>query len=149
MKKHQGFNRRTENLYFKRLFKLVHPEGPHCPECGAQEGIHICRRHKQSWVADVRCSHCGCVFNAWTGTPFQGTHHRPSQLWRIITLMKEGQFKTEMAKELHCQRARLSEFCHRIQRWVTTVLGSPPKKPPRKRSAGKVKKPRSTRKLRS
>src|SRR6266849_942952 len=138
---YQRINGRTESRYCQKLVKLVHPEGPRCPYCGAQEDLHACRRHKESWIPDYRCTHCGCVCNAWTGTPFQGTHHPPSKLWPIIMQIREGIFTTEIARELDCQRAHLSEFRHQIQHWVTSVFGPPPKKSPRKKVASKAKKP--------
>lgn len=138
-----------EEACFTALIKRVHPEGLRCPLCGRQEELVVCRHHKKSWIVDYRCPTCGCVFNAWTGTPFQGTHHSPSELWRIITKIKQGKFTTEIARKLDCQRAHLSEFRHEIQQWVTSIFGSAPKKSPRKRPRSKAKKPRSSRKRRS
>jgi transposase-like protein len=140
---------RDETACFMALFKLVHPAGPRCPHCGAKDDLRACRRHKNSWIVDFRCPHCGRVFNAWTGTPFQRTHHSPSELCRIVKRIKEGTFKAEMAREFDCQRAHLSEFCHRIQKWVTTVFGPPPKKSPRKRPGRTAKKRPTSRKGRS
>jgi transposase-like protein len=101
---HQRINRPTEIRYFEKLMKLVHPEGLRCPHCGAQEGLRACRRHSESWIPDYRCPHCSCVFNAWTGTPFQGTHHPPSKLWCIIMQIKEGIFTTEIARRCPLNR---------------------------------------------
>ena len=143
---HLTTNGRTENRYFQKLLNFVRPEGLRCPRCGHQDGFRRCRRHTESWIPDYRCPHCHHVFNAWTGTPFQGTHHPPSRLWRIIMQIKEGIFTTEIARELDCQRAHLSEFRHQIQHWMTSVFGPPPKKSPRRKVASKAKKPRSAHK---
>jgi len=76
----QRINRRTEIRYFQKLMKFVRPEGLRCPRCGQQDGFRRCRRHSESWIPDYRCSHRHHVFNAWTGTELQGTHHPPSDL---------------------------------------------------------------------
>jgi transposase-like protein len=109
---------------------VVHPEGLHCPRCGARNGIHVYRHHRKSWILDYRCSHCRRTFNAWTETPLEGTHHLPTELWRIIKGMTEGKSTVLLAKELHCQRGKLAILRHRLQPWVTKTFGPPAKKSP-------------------
>jgi transposase-like protein len=123
MKNHYGINRRTENLYFKKLFKLVHPGGLNCPHCGRQDHLRVHRRHKQSWITDFRCSHCAKKFNAWTGTRFQGTHHPPSELWYIIQGIIARTSTAQLSRELHCQRGPLDRLRHRLEPWVKQYFG--------------------------
>ena len=55
--------------YSKMLFHLIHPEGLPCHRCKEPNGLHIFRRHPNSWIIDYRCSHCWRIFNPWKGTP--------------------------------------------------------------------------------
>src|SRR5262245_12182451 len=125
---HPTMNGRTENRSFQKLKKLVRPQGLHCPDCHERDGLQVCRRHAQSWVPDCRCSRCGSVFNAWTGTPLQGTHHQPSELWRLIQGMRRGEPTSTLAEELGCQRRPLASLRRKLQLLVTRVFGPPPKK---------------------
>jgi transposase-like protein len=117
-----------EEACFQKLFAIVQPEGLHCPRCGARDGLKVHRHHVKGWIVDYRCCHCGRVFNAWTGTPFQKTHHPPSELLQIITGIAKGEPTAKLARELGCDRVRLSSLCHRWQRLVAENVGRPPKK---------------------
>ena len=55
--------------YSKILFDLIHPEGLPCPRCNEPNGLHMFRRHPNSWIVDYRCSHCWRIFNPWKRTP--------------------------------------------------------------------------------
>jgi len=123
-----------EEACFEALLELVHPGGLRCPHCGQQEGLHIHGHHKHNCTPYYRCSRCRQKFSPWAGTVFEGTHHSPSDLWRIIQRLTAGWHLTDIARELHCQRARLSEFCHKIAPFVWKHFGPPPKKPPQKNS---------------
>jgi transposase-like protein len=116
-----------EEACFEKLFELVRPEGLHCPRCGARNGIHVYRHHRKSWILDYRCSHCRRTFNAWIRTPLEGTHHSPTELWRVIKGMTEGKSTVQLAKELHCQRPGLSRFRSQLLRWVTNNFHQTPK----------------------
>ena len=54
---------------------------PRCPRCKGKVRLH---RTRALSVLDYRCLACNKVFNCWTGTPFQGTHRKPSQLVKLI-----------------------------------------------------------------
>src|SRR5258708_11914299 len=56
-----------EDACFRFLLDLFHPKGLHCPRCHAQDGFTI-HRYVREPVLDYRCTACGRVFNAWTGT---------------------------------------------------------------------------------
>jgi transposase-like protein len=118
-----------EEACFHKLFELVHPEWLHCPRCGARKGIHVYRHHRKSWILDYRCSRCRQIFNAWTGTPLERTHHSPTELWRIIKGMTERKSTVQLAKELHCQRPRLSRLRSQLLRWVANNFHQTPKVP--------------------
>jgi hypothetical protein len=88
-----------EAACFQGLFDLVHPEGLRCPLCGRQEHIHIHGRHEHDSVPYYRCSGCDHKFSPWTGTVFEGTHRPPSDLWRIMQLLKAGIPHRRIAEE--------------------------------------------------
>ena len=98
-----------EDACFRFLLDLFHPKGLHCPRCQAQDGFAI-HRYVREPVLDYRCTACGRVFNAWTGTVFQGTHYRPSTLILIIRGFAQGVSTAQLARELGCIRTRLSDF---------------------------------------
>jgi len=60
--------------YSKTLFDLMHPEGLPCPRCNEPNGLHMFRRHLNSWIVDYRCSHCWRIFNPWKGTPLDSPY---------------------------------------------------------------------------
>lgn len=121
-----------EEACFRALVALLHSTGLRCPHCGAENGLHVFRNHSKSWIVDHRCSCCRSIFNVWTGTPFQRTHHPPSELWRIIRAMIEGRATAQLALDLHCQRGPLARFRRRLQPWVIQNFGPLPKKSAKK-----------------
>jgi transposase-like protein len=103
-----------EDACYTKLVELLHPHGLGCPRCGELQrlGIHRCHRAP---VVDFQCGHCGRVFNAFTGTPLQGTHRRPSQLLMILHGIAKGTPTAQMARELGCDRKELLALRHRLQ----------------------------------
>jgi len=83
--------------YSKTLFNLIHPEGLPCPRCNKPNGLHMFRRHRNSWIVDYRCSHCWRIFNPWKGTPLEPSHHPHRELLSIIQGMTEGKSTTHLA----------------------------------------------------
>jgi transposase-like protein len=113
----------SEEANYALLISLFHPQGLVCPRCGGKEGMRIHRRHREP-VLDFQCPHCGRVFNAWTGTPLQKTHHRPRSLVRLIRAILLRQPTSELARELGCQRVQLQALRIRVQRvvWRSSFL---------------------------
>jgi transposase-like protein len=138
-----------EEACFMTLVALVHPTDLRCPNCGRPEGLHVHGHHSHNSTPYYRCSGCHHKFSPWAGTVFEGTHHSPSEIWRIMQRLKAGWHFTEIARELDCQRARLSEFCHRIVPFVWKKFGPPPKKSPRKRYRHATTQPSNLRRHRS
>jgi transposase-like protein len=103
-----------EDACYTKLVELLHPHGLGCPRCGERQrlGIHRCHRAP---VVDLQCGHCGRVFNAFTATPLQGTHRRPSQLLMILHGIAKGTPTAQMARELGCDRKELLVLRHRLQ----------------------------------
>jgi transposase-like protein len=106
---------RDETACYNVLVELFHPGGLACPRCKEWEQLTVHRRHRAP-VLDYRCSHCGRVFNAWTVTPVQKTHHPPSELVQLIKAIVLKQSTAHLARELGCQSSPLRQWRSRLQR---------------------------------
>src|SRR5437016_10843010 len=90
-----------EKACYAKLMDLFHPQGLSCPRCAATDGLLVHRRRRDP-VLDYRCSHCGRVFNTWTGTPLEKTHHKPSELMKLLWAIHHGIPTARLSRELHC-----------------------------------------------
>src|SRR3954462_11356068 len=84
------------------------------PPCRTQDGLLIHHSYRER-ILNYRCTHCHRVFNAWTGTLFQGTHWRPTQMVLILRGFTQGVSTAQLARELSCSRRHLLDFRHKIQ----------------------------------
>src|SRR5260370_19465514 len=80
-----------EDACFDSLFEFIHPEGIHCPRCGARDGIRRKENHPEPWRIRYGCRHCGRSFSSWTDTPLRGTHRPPSEILQIINANVESE----------------------------------------------------------
>ena len=103
-----------EAACYAKLVGLLHPDGLLCPRCGERDRHAVHRRHRDP-VLDYRCGACGRVFNAWTGTVFQGMQRRPGQLLLILRGIAQGTSTARLARELGCDRMKLLALRHRLQ----------------------------------
>jgi transposase-like protein len=112
-----------EAACYARLMQMLRPEGIHCPGCQARKGVHVHRRHRAP-VLDYRCTHCGRVFNAWTGTALQGTHRRPTEIVHILCGIVRGTRTAQLARELGCQRAHLLYLRRKLlnEAWLRDLM---------------------------
>lgn len=99
---------------YQFLVDTLHPDGLHCPGCGRSDVLSVHDRHRRP-VFDYRCRNCGSVFNAYTGTPLQKTHHTPAQLVLILRGVWQGVPTARLARELGCDRKHLLELRHKLQ----------------------------------
>jgi transposase-like protein len=106
---------------YKVLLKLLHPGGIVCPRCTEPRRLTVHRRHRDP-VLDYRCPECGRVFNAWTGTVLQNTHHRPSELLLILDAILKKEPTAAIARRLRCQPSQLQRLRRRLQGWVREML---------------------------
>jgi transposase len=118
-----------EDACYQFLLALVHPEGLQCPRCQAHEGFLVHRYYREP-VLDYRCPACGRVFNAWTGTVFQGTHSRPSMLVLILRGFAQGVSTAQLSRELTCSRRNLLKLRHQFQDQARWGLNRTPLKDP-------------------
>jgi transposase-like protein len=101
----------NEDACYQFRLDLFHPAGLGCPRCHAVEGFYT-HRYFRAPVLDYRCSRCGRVFNAWTGTVFQGTQWRPSRIVLILRGFAQGTPTAQLARELGCSRRHLLDLRH-------------------------------------
>jgi transposase-like protein len=104
-----------QDACYQKIVALLHPEGLACPRCAARKGLNIHRRHAASPVIDYRCKGCRRVFNAYTGTPWQGTHFRPATILLIVRGITQGVPTAQLARELGLCRTYLLKLRHEIQ----------------------------------
>jgi transposase len=116
-----------ENKCYQFLLDVYHPQGLHCPRCHTKEGLRIHHSYREP-VLNYRCSRCKCVFNAWTGTLFHGTHWRPSQMVLILRGFTQGVPTAQLARELSCSRRHLLDLRHRFQDQARSNLDRKPLK---------------------
>src|SRR3954451_24308166 len=114
-----------EGSCYRSLVDLLHPEGLRCPRCRAHDGLVVHRYYREP-VLDYRCPACGRVFNAWTGTAFQGTHDRPSMLVLILRGFAQGVPTAQLARELHCSRRHLLKLRPKFQSQAHSGLDRTP-----------------------
>jgi transposase-like protein len=103
-----------QDACYKKLADLLHPDGLACPRCGARDGLKVHRRHRDP-VLDYRCLGCRRVFNAWAGTPLQGTQRQPAEILLILRGFAQGVSTARLARELGCDRMKLLGLRHRLQ----------------------------------
>ncbi len=72
-----------QDACYAKLLTLLHPGGLACPGCRSSDRLRVHRRHRAP-VLDWRCTACGRVFNAFTGTALHGTKRRPVPLVPIL-----------------------------------------------------------------
>src|SRR5207249_4335447 len=106
-----------EGACYDFLVDALHPAGLRCPSCNSRR-YTVHRAHREP-VLDYRCR-CGRVFNAWTGTAFQGTQRTPAALVVIVRGIAQGTPTAQLARELGCSRRHLLDLRHRLQplAWV-------------------------------
>ena len=99
---------------YDALLRWLHPDGLACPRCESRDGLNIHRRDRDP-VLDYRCKACGRVFNAFTGTVFDGTHRRPAELVLIVRDFAQGVSTAQLSREHGASRWHLLELRHRLQ----------------------------------
>jgi transposase-like protein len=109
---------------YRILVEALHPDGLRCPRCGSSGGLGVHRRHREP-VLDYQCRLCHRVFNAWTGTPLEKTHRRPSEIQRILWAIARGTPTAQLARELQCQRAQLLALRRRLVPLAQALFSGP------------------------
>lgn len=113
-----------EQACYDYLVEALHPGDLRCPTCSGRR-LTVHRAHRDP-VLDYRCSSCGRVFNAWTGTALQGTQRSPVRLVLIVRGIAQGTPTARLARELGCNRSHLLQLRHHLQHLAWVRLPRPP-----------------------
>lgn len=104
----------NETACYQALQHWLHPHGLACPQCGRRKSWRVHRRRRAP-VLDYRCTHCGCVFNAWTGTVLSHTHLPPSVLWQLLLSIATQQPLAEVVRATGRSRSNLAVWHRRLR----------------------------------
>jgi hypothetical protein len=77
------FDQLDEKAFYRKLLKLLHPEGLVCPRCGSRRFNQITSDFARS-IPACWCGDCGRCFDAWTGTLLQGACCPASEVYREL-----------------------------------------------------------------
>jgi transposase len=103
-----------ENKCYEFLVEILHPNGTCCPLCEKPVEQSKVHRRDRAPVLSFRCD-CGRVYNAFTGTVWQGSHHDCCTIVYILQGIAQGKPTLHLAEELNIDRKHLLERRHRIQ----------------------------------
>jgi transposase-like protein len=114
-----------EEACYGKLVDILHPDGLRCPNCDRADRFRVHRQHRRP-VLDYHCWACGRVFNAFTGSVFQGTHRSCAEVLLILRGIAQGVPTAQLARELGRNRPRLLELRHAIQNFALQNLDTSP-----------------------
>jgi hypothetical protein len=114
-----------EQKCYDYLVEILHPKGLCCPKCGTSVEQSKVHRWDRDPILYFRCS-CGRIYNAFSGTLWQGTHHSCSVIVRILQGVAQGTPTLHLAKELGIDRKHLLERRHKIQDFAASSCNLEP-----------------------
>lgn len=114
-----------EQKCYDHLVEILHPEGLKCPRCQTSLDSVKIHRKDRAPLLYYRCF-CGRVFNAFSGTEWQGTHHPCSIVIRILQGVAQGVPTNHLAKELEIDRSRLLQRRHKLQQHMADAQPTEP-----------------------
>lgn len=114
-----------EEKCYDYLVEILHPNGLHCPACRVSVEYSKVHRRDRAPVLYFHCL-CGRIYNAFTGTKWQGTHHRCSIIISILRGIAQGVSSLHLAQELGIDRKHLLERRHSIQDYAAQACPREP-----------------------
>jgi transposase-like protein len=105
------------------LAKHLHPEGFHCPRCGAAER-RLARR--PAAFPAYRCRQCDRFYTVLTGTVFAKTRQTPAKLVLILRGIAKGESAARLARELGLCRRQMHTIRQRVQGNLYETLPTTP-----------------------
>jgi transposase-like protein len=98
------------------LLKHFHPKGLQCPQCHhAVEQSRDFRRTRTSALLVHRCRDCDALYNLYTGTIFEGSQWKPTQVVLLMRGICKGETTRELAAELQLNYKTVLTMRHRVQ----------------------------------
>jgi hypothetical protein len=98
------------------LQKYFHPNGFHCPACGA--GVQHARpfgQTRRSQVSQHRCGICDKVYTVYSATVFANKHLRPTQAILLLRGVCKGESTASLARELQLAYDTVHHLRQQIQ----------------------------------
>jgi transposase-like protein len=109
------------------LERHFHPQGLHCPHCGAgTETAFVFRQTKCSGLTVYRCQCCQGIYNLYSGTVFAGRHLRPAQVVLLLQGVCQGKSAAQLARELQLSRTTTTDLRHRLQANAVQIQANTP-----------------------
>jgi hypothetical protein len=103
-----------EQKCYDFLADILHPDGLECPVCQCSVEDSKIHRHDRAPILYYKCAN-GHVYNAFSKTVWQGTHHKCSVIVRILQGIAQGTSTLHLAQELGIDRKHLLQRRHIIQ----------------------------------
>jgi transposase-like protein len=95
--------------------KILHPQGLDCPHGHSLPAAQSPHDRSRTPIVDYRCRECGSVFNVFTDTVWQGTHHDCQIIVLIMRGFAQGVPTKHLAEELGLDRGALLERRDKVQ----------------------------------
>lgn len=114
-----------EEKCYDYLVEILHPNGLHCPACRVSVGHSKVHRRDRAPVLYFRCL-CGRIYNALTGTDWQGNHHKCSIIIYILRGFAQGVPTLHIAQEVGIDRKHLLVRRHTIQGYAAQACPREP-----------------------
>jgi transposase-like protein len=103
-----------EQKCYDFLVDILHPDGLECPVCQCAVEDSKIHRHDRAPILYYNCGN-GHVYNAFSKTVWQGTHHKCPVIVRILQGIAQGTSTLHLAQELGIDRKHLLQRRHIIQ----------------------------------
>ena len=109
------------------LLKHFHPEGLHCPHCGAGvEEARLFGRTQKSHLQIYRCLSCDGVYNLYSGTVFVQKQLTPPQAVLLLRGVCQGVPSAKLAREIGVHRQTVMSIRRVLQSQAEAMQpGSP------------------------
>lgn len=91
----------SERASVEWITQHFHPQGLSCPHCG--KGVaesYVFRQTRRSGLTVYRCKGCWHIYNLYSGTVFERSHLRPSQVVLLLRGVLKGESSQQLAREI-------------------------------------------------
>ncbi len=92
-----------------------HPQGFHCPSCGAAREQARPFRRTQRGLLTYRCKRCQSTYNLYSGTIFANSLLPPAKVVLLLRGICKGESTAALAHELQLSRTSVHEWRQKIQ----------------------------------
>lgn len=105
-----------EELSVAWLMRHFHPAGLKCPHCQTERtSARYFRSNTGSGLPVYRCQQCEGIYHLYSGTVFEGSQLRPSQVVLLLRGFLQGQSSAQLSRELDLAYKTVLKWRHRLQ----------------------------------